>query len=64
MVTINGESKEIAGMNLKDYLMSSGFDLMKIVVEKNREIIPREELEQHVIEDKDTIEVLRFVGGG
>ncbi|MBE5846333.1 MAG: sulfur carrier protein ThiS [Lachnospiraceae bacterium] len=64
MVTINGESKDAAGNDLKDYLESMGFDLMKIVVEKNLEIIPREELGKHVIKDGDTIEVLRFVGGG
>ncbi len=64
MVTINGESKEAAGNNLKDYLESIGFDLTKIVVEKNREIIPHEELDKHMIKDEDTIEVLRFVGGG
>ncbi len=61
MVTINGESKDAAGNDLKDYLESMGFDLMKIVVEKNLEIIPREELGKHVIKDGDTIEVLRFV---
>ena len=64
MVTINGESKDAAGNDLKDYLESMGFDLMKILVEKNLEIIPREELGKHVIKDGDTIEVLRFVGGG
>ncbi len=64
MVTINGESKDAAGNDLKNYLESMGFDLMKIVVEKNLEIIPREELGKHVIKDGDTIEVLRFVGGG
>lgn len=64
MVTVNGEKKDIAGKNLYQYLKEEGFELSRVVVERNLEIIPTSELEQVTIQEEDSIEVLRFVGGG
>lgn len=64
MVTINGEQKDLAGRNLLAYLKEAGYEIDRVVVERNLEIIPRGELEAITIEDQDSIEVLRFVGGG
>ena len=64
MVTVNGEQKDVAGRNLYDYLVEEGFELTRVVVELNLDIIPREELKAITIKDDDVIEVLRFVGGG
>ena len=64
MVTINGEQKDIAGQNLYQYLKEAGFDLNRVVVERNLDIVPKDGLEQIIIQEEDTIEVLRFVGGG
>ena len=64
MVTINGEQKDIAGQNLYQYLKEAGFDLDRVVVERNLDIVPKDGLEQIIIQEEDTIEVLRFVGGG
>ena len=64
MVKINGEDKEIAGRNLLEYLSEAGFETERVVVEKNLEIIPKDQIGQVVIQDEDVIEVVRFVGGG
>ena len=64
MVRINGEDKALAGINLLEYLKDAWYQLEKIVVERNLEIIPRDQLENVVIQENDSIEVLRFVGGG
>ncbi len=64
MVKINGEEKEIAGRNLLEYLSEAGFETERVVVEKNLEIIPKDQFGQVVIQDEDVIEVVRFVGGG
>ena len=42
MVRINGEDKALAGINLLEYLKDAGYQLEKIVVERNLEIIPRD----------------------
>ncbi len=50
--------------NLLEYLKDAGFQPEQIVVERNLEIIPREQLGNVMIQDEDVIEVLSFVGGG
>ena len=64
MVKINGEEKEIAGKNLLEYLKEAGFEPERVVVERNLDIIPKDELGNTIIQDEDVLEVLRFVGGG
>ena len=64
MVKINGEEKEIACKNLLEYLKEAGFEPERVVVERNLDIIPKDELGTTIIQDEDVIEVLRFVGGG
>lgn len=64
MVMINGEEKEIAGKNLLEYLKENGFNPEHLVVERNFEIIQKEQFGSVTIQDEDVIEVLRFVGGG
>ena len=64
MVMINGEEKEIAGKNLLEYLKENGFNPEHLVVERNFEIIQKEQFGNVTIQDEDVIEVLRFVGGG
>ena len=64
MVTVNGQQKNIAGQNLQQYLTEAGFEVNRVVVERNLEIVPKDELGNITIQDQDSIEVLRFVGGG
>ena len=64
MVMINGEEKEIAGKNLLEYLKENGFNPEHLVVERNFEIIPKEQVGSVTIQEEDVIEVLRCVGGG
>ena len=58
MVKINGEEKEIAGKNLLEYLKEAGFEPERVVVERNLDIIPKDELGNTIIQDEDVIEVL------
>ncbi len=64
MVTINGIQEQAAGMSILSYLKSAGYDPQRVVVEKNLEIIPRDALDKILLEDGDSVEILRFVGGG
>ena len=64
MVKINGEEKELAGKNLLAYLKEAGFEQERVVVERNLEILSKDQLGNIIIQDDDAIEVLRFVGGG
>ena len=64
MLRINGEEKAFAGERLLDVLLKEGYEPARIVVERNLEIVPKDQLQHVVLRDEDVIEVLRFVGGG
>ena len=63
-VKVNGKEKDIAGQNLLEYLEETGYRPERVVVERNLEILAREDLGNITIQDEDTIEVLEFMGGG
>lgn len=64
MVTVNGEKFDAAGKTVKAYLEEAGYDMKRVAVEKNGEIVPKSMYEDTVFEDGDTAEIVTFVGGG
>ena len=64
MVKINGESCLLEGMNLAEYLRQNGYDTRRIAVERNGEIVPKSQYEVTRLQDNDSLEIVRFVGGG
>ena len=64
MVKINGELFNVAGISVKAYLLDSGYDLMRVAVELNGEILPKSKYENTYLNDNDSVEVVSFVGGG
>ncbi len=65
MITINGKQKELDGsMALQQLLDQEGYDIRKIAVEINGEIVSRTLFNETVVKSGDTIEVVSFVGGG
>ena len=64
MVKINGENKEAAGKTLTEYLSATEYELSRIAVEKNGEIVPKSQYGTTVLCDGDEVEIVSFVGGG
>ena len=64
MVTVNGEKVEAVNKNLAEYLEERSFDIKKIAVEINGEIVPKAKYSETVLHDGDSVEVVSFVGGG
>ncbi|MGN0136076.1 sulfur carrier protein ThiS [Anaerotignum sp.] len=64
MVKINGETFDIAGKTLAEYLASAKYDSTRIAVERNGQIIPKAKYDETVLQEGDVIEVVNFVGGG
>ena len=64
MVKINGESLDIAGKTIGEYLDTTKYDKKRIAVEKNGDIVPKALYDEALINDGDSIEVVSFVGGG
>ncbi len=64
-VTVNGESRTLSeGTTVEGLLQELSLLPSLVVVERNREIIPRERVGEVVLEAGDTLELVHFVGGG
>lgn len=64
VVRINGTELDLAGRTLADYLAEAGFNLTRVAVERNGEIVPKRLYGETILTDGDALEVVGFVGGG
>ncbi len=64
MVKINSEEMNVAGKTLAEYLATTNYDLKRIAVERNGDIVPKAQYSGIILQDGDSIEVVSFVGGG
>ena len=64
-VIVNGDEREFdSGSRLDDLLRVLELDPRMVVVEHNRVIVRRPQLQATPLEDGDRIELVHFVGGG
>ena len=64
-VTINGRDLELPrSIILQAYLEEKGLADRRLAVAHNADVVPRDEYSNVVIEDGDTLEIVRPVGGG
>ena len=64
MIKVNGEEVNVSDITVSEYLGRTNYDIKRIAVEKNGEIIPKSQYDNTVLKDGDTIEIVSFVGGG
>ena len=64
-VEVNGTSREFeSGGSVLALLAELEIDPRMVVVERNREIVRRDDLDRVQVEDGDRFEIVQFVGGG
>ena len=64
-IIFNGKPHEIQpSITIQEFLDQLQLDCMQVVVEHNRNIITRQNLEETFLNNDDTLEVIHFVGGG
>ncbi len=64
-IEFNGQPKEVPmGTSLKDLLIQAGIKTQFCAVERNLDIVPKNEYETVAVENGDRIEVVTLVGGG
>jgi thiamine biosynthesis protein ThiS len=62
---VNGEERRIEpGRTVADLLTELRLGGLRIAVELNRDVVPAAEYGSRTIGEGDTIEIVRFVGGG
>ena len=64
MVKVNGEKLDIDGWTVAEYLETCDYNLKRIAVEINGEIVPKSKYGETALADGDSVEVVSFVGGG
>lgn len=62
---VNGKEQTLTeSVTVSAFLETAGYNSKRVVVERNRIIIPQSEFESTWLLDSDTLEVVHFVGGG
>lgn len=65
MITVNGKQIQLtAEMSVADYLEQNNYQINRIAVEMNEEILPKYSYSETMLKDGDRLEVVTFVGGG
>ncbi len=64
-IRVNGELRQWdRSVTVRDLLEALGIRPEAVVVERNMQIVPRERVAEEMVEDGDSIEIIRLVGGG
>ncbi len=64
-MTVNGQTETVKdGLTLAGYLTERNLDPESLVVELNLAVVPRDQFTACVLKDGDSLEIVRFVGGG
>lgn len=64
-VIVNGEKVEVKdGTKVKDLFNLLGINEKRVVVEKNKVILRKNEMLDNIIQEGDKLEIIQMVGGG
>ena len=64
-IELNGKPVALeSGITVSALLEERGLDPQRVAVERNREIVPRDQFSRVNLEEDDCLEILQFVGGG
>jgi len=64
-IHINGEEKTLeAVLTLQELLNQMRLTSVSLAIAINDEVIPRSQIETHIVRANDRVEIIRAVGGG
>ncbi|HEV3208177.1 MAG TPA: sulfur carrier protein ThiS [Terriglobales bacterium] len=63
-IVINGQEQSFAPITLAMLVEQLGMKQDRVAVERNRNIVPREQWATTQLADGDQLEIVHFVGGG
>ena len=64
MVKINGEKIQADGKNILEILADMDYSEKRVAVELNKQIVPKSKYSDTTLKDGDSLEIVKFVGGG
>ena len=64
-IVLNGQERDIAAQaSLAQLLETTGYANRRVAVEVNREIVPRSQYGERVLDAGDRVEIVYAIGGG
>ena len=64
-IKINGKTHFIVENKSMNYILSKfKIPIIKVAIELNKKIINKNNIEKIILKNKDTIEIVHFIGGG
>lgn len=64
-IVLNGQERDIAApASLAQLLETTGYANRRVAVEVNREIVPRSQYGERVLDAGDRVEIVYAIGGG
>lgn len=64
-IVLNGHEREVAAStSVQGLLHDAGYAERRIAVEINREIVPRSQFDQRLLDPGDRVEIVHAIGGG
>ena len=63
-LTLNGQSRQVAGRTVADLVHELGLTGQALAVEVNRQVVPRRDHDKTPLHTGDNVEVVTLVGGG
>ena len=64
MVIVNGKELNVANMTISNFVEEEGYNLSRIAIELNGDIVPKCNYDKTILKNGDKLEVVTFVGGG
>ena len=64
MVIVNGKELQAANKTIANLVAEEWYNLSRIAIELNGEIIPKCNYDKTILKNGDKLEVVTFVGGG
>ncbi|MDQ6954793.1 MAG: sulfur carrier protein ThiS [Mariprofundaceae bacterium] len=63
-IQLNGDTTQVAAINLTDLVTELGLDQRMIAIERNMEVVPKSTYNATMLEENDRIELVHMIGGG
>ena len=64
-IVLNGSDKRVDNnISVSQLLEELGLTEKRLAVEINQQIIPRSNFTDHILNDKDNVEIVQAIGGG
>jgi thiamine biosynthesis protein ThiS len=64
-ISVNGETRNVTpGATVFDLLRDLGLESGRVAIERNLEILPRDQWNSTQVQPNDRYEIVHFVGGG